>query len=118
MRTCGCCGRAIEDDFRFCPRCGTPQRVKIVEYFAGDERLDDGGLRVSAYLTSPQHVRFSIWRGDRAQAALSLDPSEAERLAGFLQRLSRARHGHVGEAVRRGARAVQRVVSDAVQKTP
>ena len=64
VRTCACCGRQVEDDFRFCPGCGTAQRVKVVEYFQGAKELDDGWLRVSVYLTSPQHIRFSIWKRD------------------------------------------------------
>jgi hypothetical protein len=77
-------GRNTELDFRFCPSCGTPQRSKIVEHFQGVEDLDDGGLRVSVYLTHPQHVRLSIWKGDHAQAAMSLSPREAKRLGDFL----------------------------------
>lgn len=104
MRTCRSCGRAIEDDFRFCPGCGAPQRLKVVEHFLGDRRLDDGGLRVSLCLGEPQHVRLSIWHGDRAQAALSLEPAEATRLAAFLERL---------RPPRRGAKVVQRLAQRA-----
>ena len=118
MRTCGSCGREVEDDFRFCPQCGSPQRLKVVEHFLGDSRLDDGGLRVSAYLSSPQHVRFSIWHGDRPQAAMSLPMAEAARLADFLQRLRPVSHQHLAESVRRSAQVVQRVLADAIQKTP
>lgn len=89
MPTCSSCGRNTEPDFRFCPTCGTPQRIKIVEHFEGVKDLDDGGLRVSVYLTPPQHLRLSIWKGDRAQAAMSLNPSEAKRLGDFLQSLAR-----------------------------
>ena len=42
-------------------------------------------LRVSRYLTEEPHVRFSVWSADGvAEAAVSLDEEEAERLAGFL----------------------------------
>ncbi|HUJ55619.1 MAG TPA: hypothetical protein VLW49_06490 [Gaiellaceae bacterium] len=84
MRRCGSCDGEVRDEFRFCPHCGTAQRTKIVEYFAGHPDVDDGGLRVSLYLTQPKHVRLSIWRGERADAAISLDPHETRRLARFL----------------------------------
>jgi hypothetical protein len=44
-------------------------------------------LRVSRYLAPEaggRHVRISVWDGDRAAAALSLDEDEAERLGRFL----------------------------------
>jgi hypothetical protein len=74
----------VEDDFRFCPHCGASQRTKIVEYFRGHPEVGDGGLRVSVYLTEPQHARLSVWRGDEVQAAISLDPHESGRLGRFL----------------------------------
>ena len=37
-------------------------------------------------------MRLSVWRGEEAQAAISLDPHESGRLARFL--LSAARHRH------------------------
>ena len=74
----------MEDDFRFCPHCGASQRTKIVEYFRGHPEVGDGGLRVSVYLTEPQHARLSVWRGDEVQAAISLDPHESGRLGRFL----------------------------------
>lgn len=84
MRRCGSCDGEVRDEFRFCPHCGTALRTKIVEYFSGHPEVGDGGLRVSLYLTQPRHVRFSIWRSERAQAAMSLDPQETQRLARFL----------------------------------
>jgi zinc-ribbon domain len=84
MASCSSCGTRIEAEFRFCPGCGRVLRTKIVEYFRGDRRLDDGDLRVSVYLSEPRHVRFSVWRDETAQAAMSLDPAEAERLAAYL----------------------------------
>ena len=84
MRNCRECGGAVQDDFRFCPHCGKSQRTKIVEYFRGHPDVGDGGLRVSVYLTEPRHARLSVWRGDEAQAAISLEPEEARRLARFL----------------------------------
>ena len=74
----------MEDDFRFCPHCGASQRTKIVEYFRGHPDVGDGGLRVSVYLTEPQHARLSVWRGEEVQAAISLDPHESGRLGRFL----------------------------------
>jgi len=74
----------VEDEFRFCPHCGRAQRTKIVEYFRGHPEVGDGGLRVSVYLTRPRHVRLSVWRGDAAEAAISLDPEETSRLGRFL----------------------------------
>jgi hypothetical protein len=113
VRQCAECGRRIEDDFRYCPECGTPQRSKIVEYFAGDARLDGGWLRISAYLTTPRHIRLSIWRQDRAEAALSLTQSEARRLARFLLCVGQPRQKVFGEPVRRGMRALRQSVSRA-----
>jgi hypothetical protein len=90
MRRCRACGGAVEDEFRFCPHCGKAQRTKIVEYFQGHPDVGDGGLRVSVYLGEPRHARLSVWRGDEAQAAISLDPDETGRLASFLR--STAQH--------------------------
>jgi hypothetical protein len=84
MRSCRGCGGEVQDDFRFCPHCGKAQRTKIVEYFQGHPHVGDGGLRVSVYLTEPQHARLSVWRGDEVEAAISLDPHESGRLARFL----------------------------------
>lgn len=115
MGTCSCCGRQLDEDFRFCPACGTPQRVKVVEHFLGAEELDDGGLRVSVYLTRPQHVRFSIWKNDRAEAAMSLHPAEAQRLADFLSSLVRHTKREPLEAsLRRSASAFRATLRDLV----
>jgi hypothetical protein len=35
-------------------------------------------------LTEPQHARFSVWHGEEAEAAISLDPHESARLSRFL----------------------------------
>ena len=118
MRACPCCDREIENDFRFCPGCGAPQRVKVVEYFSGHPKLDDGGLRVSIYMTPPQHARFSIWRGDRAEAVLSLDPAETVRLARFLGSLRRSPRTHVGGSLVRSASALRGALAEAVRKAP
>jgi hypothetical protein len=94
MRSCRACGREVRDHFRFCPHCGKSQRTKIVEYFQGHPEIGDGGLRVSLYVTDPQHARFSVWRGEEAQAAISLDPGESDRLGRFLLSAGPHRHQH------------------------
>jgi hypothetical protein len=111
VQMCASCGREVEADFRFCPGCGMRLRRKIVEYFAGAKELGDGWLRVSFYLTQPQHVRFSFWRSDKAEAVTSLHPQEAQRLADFLNGI--ARHGasdSFATSVRRSARALRDLV--------
>jgi hypothetical protein len=89
MRRCAQCSAELDPSFRFCPHCGHPQRTKIVEWFRGDKRIDDGALRVSVYLTEPQHVRVSIWKDGVAAAAMSLEPPEAEKLGAFLRSVVR-----------------------------
>jgi len=77
-----------------------------VEYFQGAKEVDDGWLRVSVYLTRPQHVRFSIWKRDSAEAAMSLHPSEAQRLADFLSSMARrTKSGMSWTSLHRSARA-------------
>jgi hypothetical protein len=90
VRTCRACGNGVEDRFRYCPWCAAPQRRKLVEFFAPHPAVDGDAqkaLRVSRYFgddeTAPQ-VRFSIWSVDAAEAAVSLSPEEAERVAAFL----------------------------------
>ena len=117
VRTCACCGQRVEDDYRFCPRCGTAQRVKVVEYFQGAKELDDGWLRVSVYLTHPQHVRFSIWRRSSAEAVMSLQPGEAQRLADFLSAVApRAKRGASWTSLRSSARAFGVSMRDLVHR--
>jgi len=90
MRRCRGCDREVEDRFRYCPWCATPQRTKLVEFFTPHPavRQDAGkALRVSRYFATtgrPAQVRFSIWEGEGASAAVSLEDAEAERLAAFL----------------------------------
>ena len=90
MNECRHCGNGVEDSFRYCPWCATPQRTKLVEFFAphpnvpGDRRK---ALRVSRYFGAedePRQYRFSIWQGDSADAAVSLTDQEAARLAAFV----------------------------------
>ncbi|HWE82488.1 MAG TPA: hypothetical protein VG265_12635 [Gaiellaceae bacterium] len=105
----------MDDDFRFCPGCGVPLRSKLVEYFGGNPELGDGALRVSVYFRVPQHVRLSIWRGDAAQAALSLDPPEADRLVAFLQSVCLTRSRRLEFTLRQSARAVAATVVSCVK---
>jgi zinc-ribbon domain len=91
MHRCRACGEGVQDEFRFCPHCGRSQRTKIVEYFRGHPDVGDGGLRVSVYLTEPQHARLSVWRGQEVEAAISLDPRESGRLGRFLLSVTKDR---------------------------
>ena len=93
MRDCRQCGGSVEREYRFCPWCASPQRLKIVDFFRAHPGLpSDRGkaLRVSRYLgdAAERHVRFSVWDDSgetaRATAALSLADDEAARLARFL----------------------------------
>jgi hypothetical protein len=84
MHGCPRCGGSVGDAFRYCPWCAAPQRTKLVEFFGG--RGDESGkaLRVSRYVDE-HHVRFSVWdESGVAEAAVSLDEREAERVAAFL----------------------------------
>ena len=74
--------------------------------------MDDGWLRVSAYLTSPRHLRVSIWRDERAQAVVSLDPDEAHRLGHFLLSITPRREAAaLRRSLRRGAHALREAVT-------
>jgi hypothetical protein len=83
---CRECGGELEAAYRFCPWCSAPQRRKLVEFFRAHPARDLGrALRVSRYLTEEPHVRFSVWSAEGvAEAAVSLEEEEAERLAAFL----------------------------------
>jgi hypothetical protein len=80
--------------WRFCPWCAAPQRLKLVEFFRSHPHFDSErgkALRVSRYLGADdeeRQVRFSVWKdmaqSAEAEAAVSLDDMEAERLARFL----------------------------------
>src|SRR5215213_277130 len=84
-RQCARCGTEIEERFRFCPWCAAPQRLKLTEFFVAHRRDRGRALRVSRYLGEEPHVRFSVWNEEgMAEAAVSLDPAEARRLARFL----------------------------------
>ena len=84
MRACTQCGGSNQEAFRYCPWCAAPQRAKLVEFFTGTGAESGKALRVSRY-TAEGHVRFSVWdESGVAEAAVSIDENEAQRLAGFL----------------------------------
>jgi hypothetical protein len=66
-----------------CPSAAQGRRVLARFPVAADDA--GKGLRVSRYLTSPGHVRFSVWGVGRVEAAVSIDEREARRLASFLR---------------------------------
>ena len=86
-----------------------PQRRKLVEFFAPhpDVAADAAkALRVSRYFgdaETPPQVRVSIWNVDVAEAAVSLTPAEAERMARFLRPFPRPRRP-LSERVRESLR--------------
>jgi hypothetical protein len=107
---CPRCGLGQPTDHRFCAGCGAvlpthllpPGARKVSQWFLGipvvAEDPPNGALRVSRYLeeievSAPEgsvrvpahHVRFSIWHGDRAVAAVSIPEHEAEELARFIE---------------------------------
>jgi len=88
MRACPACGGELAEAYRFCPWCAAPARRKLVEFFPARAAEHGRALRVSRYLDREEHhVRFSVWdETGRAEAAVSLDADEAERLARFLGR--------------------------------
>ena len=91
MRDCTECAGPVEATFHYCPWCSAPQRRKLVEFFRPHASVEgDRGkaLRVSRYFgssASERHVRFSVWtESGRAEAAVSLDEEESNRLARFI----------------------------------
>ena len=97
MRECTECGGPVEARFHYCPWCSAPQRRKLVEFFRPHAEVptDEGkALRVSRYFGATEaerHVRFSVWNETgEAEAAVSLDEEEAQRLASFVQAHGRA----------------------------
>ncbi|HWN22689.1 MAG TPA: hypothetical protein VNP93_12000 [Gaiellaceae bacterium] len=84
MHACRVCSGKIEGDYRYCPWCAAPQRAKLVEFFGGTGDEAGRALRVSRYIDE-RHVRFSVWdESGTAEAAVSIDEAEAQRLAAFL----------------------------------
>jgi hypothetical protein len=91
MRECPECGGPVEARFHYCPWCSAPQRRKLVEFFRPHTSLENDrgkALRVSRYFgraAGDRHVRFSVWNETgRAEAAVSVDEAEAQRLASFI----------------------------------
>jgi hypothetical protein len=108
LRVCAECGGELAAAFRFCPWCAAPQRRKLVEFFRAHPRDEGKALRVSRYLTEDPHVRFSVWNADGvAEAAVSLEEEEAERLAAFLATQNPQRES-IGSVLRRRAAAYLR----------
>jgi hypothetical protein len=84
MAPCPHCGGETEAEYRYCPWCASPQRRKLVEFFLGADQDAGRALRVSRCLPE-QRVRFSVWdETGTARAAVSLDETEASRLAAFV----------------------------------
>jgi len=109
VRACRSCGTSSDVRFRFCPWCGTAQRLKIVEYFASFPVGDDEetkGLRVSRYLTRPGHVRLSVWTPGEVSAAVSISESEARRLASFIASTDPCSRRGFAERVKQSADAL------------
>jgi hypothetical protein len=105
MRVCAGCGGELAATFRFCPWCAAPQRRKLVEFFRAHPRDEGRALRVSRYLTEDPHVRFSVWSAEGvAEAAVSLEEEEAERLASFLA-TPKPQREWIGRVLRRRAAA-------------
>ena len=86
VNACRVCGSHVEEQFRFCPWCGTALRRKFVEFFSAHPRDAGKALRVSRYVTEDPQVRFSVWdQSGRVEAAVSVNEWEAARLARFLR---------------------------------
>jgi len=111
MAACPGCGAGVEPAFRFCPWCAAPQRCKLVEFFRPHPLIqgDEGrALRVSRYLGpsyEERHVRLSVWNDSGvAEAAVSIDEAQSQRLGRFLlagSRAARSRPSRVGALLRR-----------------
>jgi hypothetical protein len=91
MPVCRSCSGEVEASFRFCPWCASPVRHKLMEFFPARPFPGEIGkaLRVSRYFpdgVEPGHVRFSVWNETGvAEAVVSLDDSDASRLAEFIR---------------------------------
>ena len=128
MRDCPECGGPVEARFHYCPWCSAPQRRKLVEFFRPHEELEgDQGkaLRVSRYFGSSEperHIRFSVWNETgSAEAAVSLDEEEAQRLARFILVHGPAQGfaaAPAGDRARASGRTPARVGQRAVRRKP
>ena len=84
MAQCPHCERDVAVEYRFCPWCAEPLRLKLVELFRGADEDEHRALRVSHYVQEAR-VRFSVWdETGTARAAVSLDVEEASRLGAFV----------------------------------
>jgi hypothetical protein len=84
MAQCPHCEREVAVEYRFCPWCAEPLRLKLVELFRGTGEDEHRAIRVSRYLAD-ETVRFSVWdENGTARAAVSLDEDEAARLGAFV----------------------------------
>jgi endogenous inhibitor of DNA gyrase (YacG/DUF329 family) len=84
MAQCPHCERDVAVEYRYCPWCAEPLRLKLVELFRGADEDEHRALRVSRYLAE-ERVRFSVWdESGTARAAVSLDEDEAARLGAFV----------------------------------
>jgi hypothetical protein len=104
MAQCPHCERDVAVEYRYCPWCAEPLRLKLVELFRGADDDEHRALRVSRYLAE-RRVRFSVWdENGTARAAVSLDDDEAARLGAFVaprRSLSQTLIGDLRALVRR-----------------
>jgi endogenous inhibitor of DNA gyrase (YacG/DUF329 family) len=84
MAHCPRCEREVAVEYRYCPWCAEPLRLKLVELFRGVDEDEHKALRVSHYVQE-RRIRFSVWdESGTARAAVSLDEDEAARLGTFV----------------------------------
>jgi hypothetical protein len=84
MAQCPHCEREVAVEYRYCPWCAEPLRLKLVELFRGADDDEHRAIRVSRYIPEGR-VRFSVWdESGTARAAVSLDEDEAARLGAFV----------------------------------
>jgi endogenous inhibitor of DNA gyrase (YacG/DUF329 family) len=84
MAHCPRCEREVAVEYRYCPWCAEPLRLKLVELFRGADEDMHRALRVSHYVQE-RRLRFSVWdESGTARAAVSLDEEEAARLGAFV----------------------------------
>ena len=84
MAQCPHCERDVAVEYRYCPWCAEPLRLKLVELFRGAGEDEHRAIRVSRYIPEGR-VRFSVWdESGTARAAVSLDEDEAARLGAFV----------------------------------
>jgi hypothetical protein len=72
---------------------------------------DKEGLRVSRYFGDHPHSRFSVWSAGRADAAVSLDMEETQRLGQFLARSVGVRTDQGLSSLRQTVRALRDAIT-------